>query len=244
MNLGKLAREDTSVPLYHQVKSGFMNLFRSGRLKPGDLISPEQKLCLELGVSRGTVRMALGELVKEGILRREQGKGTFVASPRLEKSLLAYFRFTEKDSSEEIVPESKIIEIAKVLPPAEFAKGLAISAKERVIRIKRLRTVKGNPFIYQVSFFPEKLFPALEQIDPNALSLYEFISDRYGIHIIQVEEYLTAGLPDYEAQKLLGLKKESPVIVIERRAFSFNERPVEIRRSVGRADRYHYRIRL
>lgn len=244
MNLLKLSRDGSPVPLYHQVKASFLDLFWSGRLKPGDVIPAEQQLCADLGVSRGTVRMAIGELVKDGILRREQGKGTFVASPRLENSLLRYFRFAEKDSSAAIVPESQILDIALIAPTIGVAQLLAISAKERVFKIKRLRTVKGSPFIYQVSFFPEKFFPGLKDIDRRTPSLYKLISERYGIPIIQVDEYLTAASPDYEARKSLGLKKESPVIVIERRAFSFNARPVEIRRSLGRADRYHYRIRL
>ena len=123
--------------------------------KTRDIIPPEQKLCSELGVSRGTVRMAIGELVQEGILRREQGRGTFIVGPRLEKSLLAYFKFAERDTSEEIIPESKILKIENVSPPLEVAQALEITSKETVVRIKRLRTVRGVPFIFQVSFFPK-----------------------------------------------------------------------------------------
>jgi GntR family transcriptional regulator len=244
LKLSKMEAGKVPVPLYHQVRTGVENFLRSGQLKPGDVIPAEQYLCSQFGVSRGTVRMAIGELVKEGLLRREQGKGTFIASPRFEKSLLGYFRFTQKDSSEDIVPESRIIEITKADPPVAISKALGLSLRERVFKIKRIRTVNGNPFIYQVSVFPEKLFPGLQEIDCNAPSLYTFITERYGIHITEVEEYLTADLPDYETQRLLGLKRESPIIVIERKAFSFNERAIEVRRSVGRADRYHYRIRL
>jgi GntR family transcriptional regulator len=244
MILGKITRGSVPVPLYYQVKKRFSDLIRCGNLKPGDIIPPEQKLCSELGVSRGTVRMAIGELVQEGTLRREQGRGTFIAGPRLDKSLLAYFKFADKDTSEEIIPESKIITIENVSPPLEVAKALAITSKETVVRIKRLRTVKGVPFIFQISFFPKKHFPRLDRINTNVTSLYNFISDRYGIHIMAVEEYLTAGIPDDEARGMIGLEDDSPVIIIERIAFSIDERPVEFRRSVGRADRYHYRVRL
>jgi len=244
MILGKLTRGSVPVPLYYQVKKRFADLIRCGNLKPGDIIPPEQKLCSELGVSRGTVRMAIGELVQEGTLRREQGRGTFIAGPRLDKSLLAYFKFADKDTSEEIIPESKIITIENVSPPLEVAKALAITSKETVVRIKRLRTVKGVPFIFQISFFPKKHFPRLDRINTNVTSLYNFITDRYGIHIMAVEEYLTAGIPDDEARGMIGLEDDSPVIIIERIAFSINERPVEFRRSVGSADRYHYRVRL
>ncbi len=244
MIFDKLTRGSVPVPLYYQVKTRFSDLIRSGNLKPGDVIPPEQKLCSDLGVSRGTVRMAIGELVQEGILRREQGRGTFIVGPRLDKSLLAYFKFAEKDTSEEIIPESKILKIENVFPPLEVARALAITPKETVVRIKRLRTVKGVPFIFQVSFFPKKQFPRLDRINTNVTSLYDFITNRYGIHIMAVEEYLTAGIPNDEAREMIGLEDGSPVIIIERIAFSTNEKPVEFRRSVGRADRYHYRVRL
>ena len=232
------------IPLYYQAKTRFSDFIRSGNLKPGDIIPPEQKLCSELGVSRGTVRMAIGELVQEGVLRREQGRGTFLVGPRLDKSLLAYFKFAQRDTSEEIIPESKILKIENVSPPLEVAKALEITSKETVVRIKRLRTVKGVPFIFQVSFFPKKQFPRLDRINTNVPSLYDFIGNRYGIHIMAVEEYLTAALADDEARKMIGLKVGAPVIIIERIAFSTHEKPVEFRRSVGRADRYHYRVRL
>ena len=240
----KLSRDSLPVPLYYQVKKRFADLIRSGNIKPGDIIPPEQKLCRELGVSRGTVRMAIGELVQEGILRREQGRGTFVVGPRLDRSLLAYFKFAEKDASEEIIPESQIVQIEPVPAPVEVASALDISPAEMVVRIKRLRTVKGVPFIFQISFFPEERFPQFDQIDTNATSLYEFIRARYGIHIIAVDEYLTAGIVDDEGRKFLDLDEGSPVIVIERIAFASNEQPVEFRRSIGKADRYHYRVRL
>lgn len=244
MYLAKLTRENTPVPLYHQMKSRFIEALNSGQLKPSDRIPPEQKLCAEFGVSRGTVRSAIGELVKDGFLRREQGRGTFVQSPRLEKSLLTYFKFAEKDSSEALVPESRIIKTQKLTPSADVSKALGLSSGERVIKIKRLRMVKGNPFIYQVSFFPQKLFPGLERVDLDIPSLYQHIGDRYDIHVVQVEEYLTVGLPDGEARELLGLESDSPVIIIERKAFTFQEKAIEFRRSVGRADSYCYQIRL
>lgn len=244
MILEKLTRGAVPVPLYYRVKEAFSTLIRAGNLKPGDIIPPEQKICSQLGVSRGTVRMAIGELVREGILRREQGRGTFIVGPRLDKSLLAYFKFAEKDTSEQIIPESKIIKIQNVFPPPEIASALAITPKEPVVRIKRLRTVKSVPFIFQISFFPKKQFPHLNQINVDARSLYDFIGARYGIHIRSVEEYLTAGIADDEVRKMIDLEDGSPVIIIERIAYSNDDKPVEFRRSIGRADRYHYRIRL
>jgi GntR family transcriptional regulator len=244
MILDKQTRSAAPVPLYYQLKEAFADLICSGNLKPGDLIPPEQKLCLELGVSRGTVRTAIGELVREGILERQQGRGTFIVGPRLDKSLLAYFRFAEKDTSEDLIPESRILKTENVSPSLEVAKALAISPKEAVVKIERLRIVKGIPFIFQVSFFPRKQFPRLERIQSNVPSLYDFIRERYGIHIRAVEEYLTAGLADHEVRDALGLENGSPVIIIERTAFSNNDKPVEFRRSVGKADRFHYRVRL
>lgn len=243
-NLNKLNRSAGPFPLYYRVKQVCSDLIRSGNLKPGDPLPPEQKICSQLGVSRGTVRMAIGELVREGVLRREQGKGTFIAAPRFEKSLLAYFKFADKDSSVEIVPESKILAIEDVAAPAEVARALAIPPEDAVVRIKRLRTIKSVPFIFQVSFFPKKQFPGLERVDSNVTSLYDFIAERYGIHIRAIDEYLTAGIGDGDAREAIGLEEGAPVIIIERVAFSNNDRPVEFRRSVGRADRYHYHVRL
>ena len=244
MNLGKISREDGSVPLYQQMKLLLLDLVRSGKVKTGDAIPPENTLCKEFGVSRGTVRTAVGELVKTGFLRREQGRGTFVAGPRFERSLLQYFNFAEKNSSKAIIPESRILGSKKLIPPVEIAKILKLSVKDRVVEIRRLRMVKGIPFIYQVSFFPERPFPGLERIDAQVQSLYDHIVDRFDVRVARVEEYLTAGVPNREAMRLLDLEKDTPVMIIERVAFIYPEKPIEFRRSFGRADKYYYHVRL
>jgi GntR family transcriptional regulator len=239
-----LPHENEGIPLYRLVKAKLKEFISARHLKPGDPIPPEQKLCAELNVSRGTVRVAISDLVREGVLQRYQGRGTFVASPKFERSLLHYFRFVERDSSEAIVPESRIVKARVVLPPKNVADALGISAKQGAIELRRVRSIKGVPCIYQISFFPEKLFPGLHEIDPDIPSLYDYIRDRYRTHVMQVEEYLTAGLPDPQAQKLLGLDKFYPVIIIERKTLTSREVPMEFRRSIGRADRYCYRVRL
>lgn len=239
-----LPHESEGLPLYYLVKARLKEFIRAGHLKPGDQIPPEQKLCADLSVSRGTVRTAISDLVREGLLQRYQGRGTFVASPKFERSLLHYFRFVERDSSEAIIPESRIVKAHVVPPPKTVADALGISAGQRVIELRRVRVIKEVPCIYQTSFFPEKLFPGLDEVDPDVPSIYDHIRDRYGVHVMQVEEYLTAGLPDPQAQQLLGLEKFFPVIIIERKTFTAREVPMEFRRSVGRADRYYYRVRL
>lgn len=239
-----LLHDSDGIPLYRLVKAQLKEFINTRHLNPGDPIPPEQKLCAELNVSRGTVRVAIADLVREGVLQRRQGRGTFVARPKFERSLLHYFRFVQRDSSEAIVPESRIIKARVVLPPKDVADALGIPAREHVIELQRVRTIKAAPCIYQTSFFPERLFPGLHEVDPAVPSLYEYIKVRYGTHVMQVEEYLTAGLPDRRAQKWLGLEKFHPVIIIERKTLTSREVPIEFRRSLGRADQYYYRVRL
>lgn len=236
--------ESQGIPLYRLVKQRLQELISAKQLKPGDPIPPEQKLCGELNVSRGTVRMAISDLVREGLLQRHQGRGTFVASPKFERSLLHYFRFVERDSSEAVIPQSRIVSARIVQPGKHVADVLTIPATHRVVELRRLRSIKGVPCIYQVSYFPERLFPGLQDVDRDISSLYDYITQRYGAHVMQVEEYLTAGLPDAQAQRWLALEKFSPVIIIERKTLASRDVPMEFRRSLGRADRYHYRVRL
>ncbi len=239
-----LLHESEGIPLYRLVKARLREFISAQHLKPGDPIPPEQKLCAELNVSRGTVRMAISDLVREGVLQRHQGRGTFVASPKFERSLLHYFRFVDRDSSEALIPESRIVRARVVQPTKNVADILAIPTTQRVVELSRVRLIKGVPCIYQLSFFPQKLFPGLQEVDPDVPSLYDHIKDRYGTHVMQVEEYLTAGLPDAHARRLLGLEEFFPVIIIERKTFTSREVPMEFRRSLGRADRYYYRVRL
>lgn len=236
--------ENEGIPLYRLVKARLKEFINAQQLKPGDPIPPEQRLCAELNVSRGTVRMAISDLVREGVLQRHQGRGTFVASPKFERSLLHYFRFVDRDSSEALIPESRIVRARVVQPKKDIADILGISTTQRVVELKRVRLIRGVPCIYQVSFFPQKLFPGLQEVDPAVPSLYDHIKHRYGTHVMQVEEYLTAGLADVHARRLLGLEEFAPVIIIERKTFTTREVPMEFRRSLGRADRYYYRVRL
>jgi GntR family transcriptional regulator len=236
--------ESQGIPLYRLVKQRLRELISAQHLNPGDPIPPEQKLCGELNVSRGTVRMAISDMVREGVLQRHQGRGTFVASPKFERSLLHYFRFVDRDSSEAVIPESRVVSARIVQADKNAAEALAIPTTQRVIELRRLRSIKGAACIYQVSYFPERLFPGLEAVDRDIPSLYDYIRHRYGVHVMQVEEYLTAGLPDAQARRLLGLEKCSPVIITERKTLTSGDLPMELRRSLGRADRYHYTVRL
>ena len=100
---------NTFVPLYYQLKQHIEAQIRSGTWQPGDQVPSEAVLGENFHVSRTTVRQALGELVNQGMLTRVQGKGTFVAHPRIRQRLTRLTGFTEDFQTRRMKPASQVL---------------------------------------------------------------------------------------------------------------------------------------
>src|SRR5216684_7577762 len=173
------------LPKYYQVKRQLLEL--TAALDAGSPVPPERELARSYGTSRTTVRQALAELVIEGRLLRMQGKGTFVAKPKVAQ-LLELASYTEGMRAHGLHPQTKILDIGYVTADAQLSELLAIPAGSRVLRIHRLRLADGEPMSTDTSHLPARRFPGLRRNLDRHASLYEALATAYGIQLAEAIE--------------------------------------------------------
>jgi len=187
-----------------------------------------------------TVRQALDALVAEGVLQRFPGRGTFVAPPRRQPSRIA--SFTEDMATRGTVAESRTLIAERVKAPAGVARALGISPREPVLRWRRLRLADGSPVCLSDAYLPAALVPGLFDGPDLPASLYDELSAR-GRRPTWAEDSLSAGIAVPDEAALLECKEGAVVIRLTRRAL-WEDRPIEISRSVYRADQHTMSFQL
>jgi GntR family transcriptional regulator len=225
-------------PLHVTIAERLTEAIGSGELAPGTRLPPERALAAAFGVSRMTVRQALGELEREGLLRRVVGRsgGTFVAASEPPthasgtRSLSAELRRQGGASSVE--------PIAAVVEPAgrRVAAALGLKRNERVVAITRLRLAGGKPLAVERSSLPARIFPDLEDMD-LAGSLVELMVHGFGILPVRSVERLELTEARPSDVRALGVRRESPLLLVERVRYTADGTAVEFGRDRFRPDR-------
>lgn len=243
VDLSRLDRQSV-VPLYYQIRQRLLGLIRSGKLKPGKPVPSEEEISRRLGVSRMTARQALKSLCHMGVAHSQRGKGTFVSGIKLEKNFRQVQSFSEEMSARGSRPRSKVVSFAAVPAGEEAAEALQLKPDDKVIRLRRVRMAGSLPMGVECTCLPLGLCPdLLEKFDPST-SLYQALSERYGIHIVQADEVVEAGLADAEIARLLRIRKGSPVFLFTRTCYAEDGQPMEFAKSTFRGDRYRISNRL
>jgi len=234
---------DARLPLYQRLRDQLAQQIANNRWRPGEAIPTEAALSAEHQLSTGTVRKAVDALVAEGILERQQGRGTFVRRPQFHSSLFRFFRF-QSAAGERQVPESRILSIEPLSAPSAVAQALGLPAQAAVIRIVRLRLLEDQPVLAEDIWLARARFQGLLDIDlsqqgPLLYPIYETVC---GQVVAFAEETLTAEAVDEVHARLLHVPLGSPVVVIERRARDYAGTPLEWRRSRGHAEHFRYHV--
>lgn len=236
------AAESARRPLYAQVHAELVERIRSGQWKPGQLIPNEFEIAAEFGVSQGTARKAIGALAVANLVVRRQGRGTFVYEHTPDDIMFRYFNLFE-DNGARIVPYSRSTK--RVLAKANGAerKTLNLPGSARVIRFDRIRAHGRKPFITESIILPEAMFPGLADADDIPDTFYDVFQKNYGVLVIRTEERLTAIAAEPRQAQELDVPAGTPLMRIERIAFTLDERPVEWRISLCHLKRAHYLAR-
>jgi GntR family transcriptional regulator len=228
---------DGVVPKHEQLRARLTEL--AARLPAGSPLPGERQLCVEHGVSRITVREAIGQLVSEGVLVRVRGKGTFVAE-RAARSRLHLASFHEDMRRLGLRPSTVVLEVARTVPPARTGRALELGAHAKAWHVRRLRLADDQPMSVDDGWYPAGLLPDLDQQDLTG-SLYTLLSERYGCTIDRAEQTVRAADSLAETATLLGLPLGRPVLEFDRVSYSAG-RPVEHALSTYRGDRYEVQM--
>ncbi len=236
---------DTAMPIHRQLAEYLTRQVRSGVLKPGDRILAENGISGILGVSRTTVRAALDHLVEDGLLIRHRGRGSFIAEPRLRRTVNHLYNFSESVREAGAEPSSELLQCEAVTADARTAEKLRLPEGNRnIFLLRRLRLADGKPLLLENSRIPYCLCPGIEANDFSRLSLYAVLRDRYGLEIESAGETIEAVLIDRESGRLLNCGTPAPGYKIERVARLNSGAVCEYTSSITRADRCVFQLDL
>ncbi|WP_433873784.1 GntR family transcriptional regulator [Saccharopolyspora sp. CA-218241] len=210
-------------------------------LLPGSPVPSERELAQRYGVSRLTVREAVGQLVAEGLLRRVRGKGTFTTRPRVDAQLhLA--SFTEEMRRRGMRPETVLLQATEQAPPPEVASSLGLRRDQRAHHLHRLRKADGAPMAVERGWYHAGLLPGLLRQDLSD-SLYTLLARVYDVHLERGTQTVLAEGADAATAALLDVRPGSPVLVFHR-VSTARGRPVEDMTSWYRGDLYQVTMQL
>jgi GntR family transcriptional regulator len=228
-------------PKYSRLKENLLAMIRG--FDPGSAIPTERELCALYGVSRTTVRQALQELVYEGQLYRRQGRGTFVAPPKLVQTIQLHGH-TEEMEAQGLRPGSRPLSATNVPASPEMATFFGLADGALVHRIVRIRLVNDEPIALQTVYLDAQRFGDVGGSLSEWVSLYRLLRDRYDAQIAGGEETVESGAADTETAELLEIEVGAPLLVLHRRSWEADGRPIEWSESLYRGDRYRVAVRL
>jgi GntR family transcriptional regulator len=230
------------VPLHHQVYVDLKAALDSGEYAVGERLPPERELARLYGCSLITIRRALDELSREGRLGRQQGRGTFVLPPRLDRDIGASMSFTEEMQRRGLDPETRLIAARPEAAGEIVAAALQLEPGSPTLYLERLRLAGGEPLLLEMVHLPAERFPGLLASDLEHDSLYDILTERYQAPILRVREALEPVLLPAREARLLGTSPRSLALLVEGVAFSRADLPVEFGRTYVRGDRTRYYV--
>lgn len=236
-------RQD-GVPLYHQLKEIFTEKIINGEWPPGEMIPNEIQLCMQYGVSRGPVRQALEQLVREGLLERKQGRGTRVLPPKIETGLSKLYSFTSLIEGRGMRHSARLLAFEQSQAEGSIVRYLDLAEQELVFKIRRLRLADDEPLILETVYVPERIAPGLSEAKLAAAPLYTILTSQYGVPIVRARQFFEPTIADdYEAHEL-KIAKGAPVLLVQNITYSTGDRPVVLSKAIMRGDRVRYYVEL
>ena len=230
------------IPVYYQLRKIILGKIESGVYRPGDVIPSERELGDSLNISRMTVRQALNQLVNEGVLYREKGKGTFVSRVKFEqKNIMSFSDLVRKKG---LIPSTRVLNFNKVKVPHEIAEILEIKENDIIYNFRRLRLAGQMPVGIEEVFIPERYCPGLENLDLTG-SLYKLVREEYSHVISYVDNTIESSAPSKDEKKLLDIsKKGTSILRINGIYYTDSQIKLFYEKSIYNSEEYKYSVRV
>ena len=232
-------------PLYQQIKGLILQSLQASEWKPGESIPSEMELAARYRVSQGTVRKAIDELASGHLLIRKQGKGTFVATHAEHQVQYRFLKLVpnQGDLNTEGPAQREIVDCKRLRATAEIARALALRSGDTVLQVRRVLSFANMPTILEDLWLPGAPFKGLtaERLADYHGPMYALFETEFGVRMVRAEEKIRAVLPDKAQRELLQLPANTPLLSVERIAYTYNDTPMELRRGFYRTDTHHYR---
>lgn len=233
------------VMLYRDVKQKLVADIVSGAVPPGGGLPSETELAKRFGVSIGTIRRAVDEMVAEHVLVRQQGRGTFVGKLDKERFMFQFFKIEGSDGAREF-PQVKLLSFVRARATQSEARLLGLDPGAAVFHIENLLSLRGQPVIHDTIVISAARFGGLTkaQFAAREGTIYELYQTTFGVTVVGADERLRAQTVPTASAKILGLPDSAAVLRIDRVATSFAQEPIEYRVSIVNTQQHDYLARL
>lgn len=236
-----IAPSAAGAPLYRMVKRTLLQAIEQGSYPAGGMLPSEAELAAAFGVSIGTLRHAVDELVGEHILVRRQGRGTFVAMHNADRFLFQFFHVERSDGLRE-GPQVDLVSFDRVRLDDDAAQALGLKTGEPAIQVDNRLLLQGRAVIHDRLTLPALLFKGLteKRLRERSSTVYHLYQTEFGITVTRAHERARAIAADRTAARILGLAPATPVLQVRRTAFTFGDKPVEYRVSTINTAHHDY----
>jgi GntR family transcriptional regulator len=239
--LAPASRDAVAPPKYWELKESLLAFCAANR--PGTLVPAERRLAEEYGISRMTVRQAIQELVVEGRLSRAQGRGTYVAPPKL-THVIALTSTSEAMRAQGVTPSSRTLSVAEVAAPPGVAQRLRLAPETPVVVLERLRYANSECMALDYSYFESARFPGLVEHLVAGREVYEVLDRKYRSLPVRAEETIEAAVASPRVAGLLDAETGAALLLAQRLGFLADGTPVEWSPTYYRGDRYRFQVNL
>ena len=236
-----IAPDAAGMPLYRAVKRALLKSIESAAVAPGDALPSETALAGDFGVSVGTLRRAVDDLVAEHILVRRQGRGTFVATHTSDRFLFQFFHVERSDGRRD-APEVELVSFERTRLDDEAAAALNHKAGEPALQIENRLRLQGRPVVHDRLVIPAALFRGLteKRWRERPSTIYHLYQSEFGITVVRAHERLRAVGADRAAARVLGVPIGQPVLQVRRVALALGGQAVEWRVSTVLTAQHDY----
>lgn len=235
----------SALPYYAQVKEALRGQIENGTLKVGAQLPGEPELCEIFRVSRTVIRQALADLLHDGLIVKEKGKGTFVAEPKIMENLIQRLTGFYQDMADRGTPPvSQVLKQRSVPSNSKVGGFLKLQPGTPVIEIERLRFVQKEPLVLVTTYLPESLCRDLLNIDLTRRSLYTVLERNLGLIIDRGRRTLEAVPANQYEADLLRIEKGAPLMLLESVSYLSDGTPIEYYHALHRGDRSRFESEL
>ena len=231
-------------PLYSQIKALILQSLQAGEWKPSEAIPSEMDLATRYRVSQGTVRKAIDELAASNLVVRRQGKGTFVATHAEQRVQFRFLKLVPDSGTpgSEGPAQRQVIDCRRTRATADVARALALRSGDAVLQARRVLSFAGTPTILEDIWLPAAPFKGLtaERLANYDGAMYALFETEFNMRMLRAEEKLRAEAAIDGREQLLKVEHGTPLLSVERIAYTYQNVPMELRRGYYRTDTHHY----
>jgi GntR family transcriptional regulator len=233
-----------SLPLHAQIRESVRARIIAGTYAQHQRIPSEKGLMAEFGVSRITVRQALGDLEKEGLLFKIQGKGCYVSKPKPTQELARLQGFGEAMFGQGFETFNQVVGLQTMSAPAQVARSLGLPAGALVTEIRRVRHLDREPVSLDITYVAHALGERLAQEDLATRDIFLILENDYGIALGHADLSIDAVIADAPLAACLRVAPGAPLLYLERLTHGLDGIPVELDHVYYRGDNFRYRLRV